>query len=94
MGLGHLRSDQLSHFKYTGSEKRGDESVYMAGPGSLEVICLEGHQATIRILESGRSPSFRHTDKTRRLIELIMVVGTIQTETCQIGLCWFDSSSC
>ena len=57
----------LSDFKYIGSEKRGDESVYMAGPGSLEVIFLEDNQATIRILESGRSPSFRHTDKTQRL---------------------------
>ena len=39
----------------------------MAGPGSLEVLFLEDNQATIRILESGRSPSFRHTDKTQRL---------------------------
>ena len=57
----------LTDLNYTGSEKRGDESVYMAGPGSLEVIFLEDNQATIRILESGRSPSFRHTDKTQRL---------------------------
>ena len=57
----------LTDFQYIGSEKRGDESVYMAGPGSLEVIFLEDNQATIRILESGRSPSFRHTDKTQRL---------------------------
>ena len=57
----------LTDFKHVGSEKRGDESVYMAGPGSLEVIFLEDNQATIRILESGRSPSFRHTDKTQRL---------------------------
>ena len=57
----------LTDFKYIGPEKRGDESVYMAGPGSLEVIFLEDNQATIRILESGRSPSFRHTDKTQRL---------------------------
>jgi len=57
----------LTDFKYIGSEKRGDESVYVAGPGSLEVIFLEDNQATIRILQSGRSPSFRHTDKTQRL---------------------------
>ena len=36
----------LTDFKYIGSEKRGDESVYMAGPGSLEVIFLEDNQAT------------------------------------------------
>ena len=47
--------------------KSGGIRVYMAGPGSLEVIFLEDNQATIRILESGRSPSFRHTDKTQRL---------------------------
>ena len=57
----------LSDFKHVGSEKWGGESVYMAGPGSLEVIFLEDNQATIRILESGRSPSFRHTNKTQRL---------------------------
>ena len=28
---------------------------------------LEDNQATIRILESGRSPAFRHADKTQRL---------------------------
>ena len=53
----------LSDLNYIGSEKRGGESVYMAGPGSLEVVFLEDNQATIRILESGRSPSCRHTDK-------------------------------
>ena len=28
---------------------------------------LEDNQATIRILESGRSPAFRHADKTQRM---------------------------
>ena len=36
----------LADFKYVGSEMRGDESVCMAGPGSLEVIFLEDNQAT------------------------------------------------
>ena len=31
------------------------------------MVFLEDNQATIRIIESGRSPSFRHTDKTQRL---------------------------
>ena len=70
-GSSHERLDQLlliSNFKYIGSEKRGGESVYMAGPGSLEVVFSEDNQATIRILESGRSPSFKlDTDKTQRL---------------------------
>jgi hypothetical protein len=57
----------LSDFICIGSEKRGGESVHMAGPGSLEVIFPENNHATIKILESGRSPSSRHTDKTQRL---------------------------
>ena len=93
MGLSHgeIRS-ALTDFNYTGSEKRGDESVYMAGPGSLEVIFLEDNQATIRILESGRSPSFRHTDKTQRL-NLSWLSEQFQTETFQTCLCWFIASS-
>ena len=35
LGLSHEKSNQLFLIL---SEKRGDESVYMAGPGSLEVI--------------------------------------------------------
>ena len=31
------------------------------------MVLLEDNQATIRILESGRSPAFRRTDKTQRL---------------------------
>ena len=31
------------------------------------MVLLEDNQATIRILEPGRSPAFRHTDKTQRL---------------------------
>ena len=57
----------LTDNQYVGNERIGDESIYMVGPGSLEVVFLEDNQATIRILETGRSPAFRHTDKTQRL---------------------------
>ena len=57
----------LTDDQYIGNERIGDESIYMVGPGSLEVVFLEDNQATIRILETGRSPAFRHTDKTQRL---------------------------
>ena len=42
--------------------------IYLVGTGAFEMVLLEDNQATIRILESGRSPAFRHTDKTQRLI--------------------------
>ena len=36
-------------------------------PHAIEPIILEDNQATIRILESGKSPAFRHADKTQRI---------------------------
>ena len=82
----------LTDFKYIGSEKRGDEGVYMAGRGSLEVVFLEDDQATIRILESGRSPSFRHKDKTQRL-NLSWLAEQFRRKQFLVGLCRFISSS-
>ena len=34
---------------------------------SVQPVVLEDNQATIRVLESGKSPAFRHADKTQRL---------------------------
>ena len=39
----------------------------MAAPHSVQPVVLEDNQATIRILESGKSPAFRHADKTQRI---------------------------
>ena len=36
-------------------------------PHAIEPVVLEDNQATIRILESGKSPAFRHADKTQRI---------------------------
>ena len=36
-------------------------------PHAIEPVILEDNQATIRILESGKSPAFRHADKTQRI---------------------------
>ena len=36
-------------------------------PHAIEPIVLEDNQATIRILESGKSPAVRHADKTQRI---------------------------
>ena len=58
--------DNLTDFEYVGDERVGSEGVTLIN-GSFEGIFLEDNQATIRILESGRSPAFRHTDKTQRV---------------------------
>ena len=39
----------------------------MSVPHSIQPVVLEDIQATIRILESGKSPAFRHADKTQRI---------------------------
>ena len=59
--------DNLTDFEYVGDERVGSEGVALMNNGSFEGIFLEDNQATIRILESGRSPAFRHTDKTQRV---------------------------
>ena len=59
--------DNLTDFDYVGDERTGSESVTLINNGSFEGVFLEDNKATIRILESGRSPAFRHTDKTQRV---------------------------
>ena len=46
---------------------KGSLDIYLIGKGAFEMVVLEDNQATIRILESRRSPAFRHADKTQRL---------------------------
>ena len=58
----------LTDFKYAGDGQQGMNDIYLVGAGASEMVLLEDDQATIRILESGRSRPFRHTDKTQRLI--------------------------
>ena len=57
----------LTDFKYAGDGQQGANDIYLVGTGAFEMVLLEDNQATIRILESGRSPAFRHTDKTQHL---------------------------
>lgn len=45
----------------------GSILITMFCPRSIQGVFIEDNQATIRILESGKSPSFRHTDKTQRV---------------------------
>ena len=48
-----------------GSDK--DIGLVVTVPHSIQPVVLEDNQATIRILESGKSPAFRHADKTQRI---------------------------
>ena len=48
-----------------GSDK--DMGLVVTVPHSIQPVVLEDNQATIRILESGKSPAFRHADKTQRI---------------------------
>ena len=59
--------EALTDFEFVGQEKMGDYMVSLFPPKSIRGIFVEDNQATIRILENGKSPSFRHTDKTQRI---------------------------
>ena len=59
--------ENLTDFDYAGNEQIGNENGTLINNSSFEGIFLEDNQATIRILESGRSPAFRHTEKTQRV---------------------------
>ena len=59
--------ESLTDFEFVGQEKMGDYMVSLFPPKSIRGIFVEDNQATIRILENGKSPSFRHTDKTQRI---------------------------
>ena len=48
-------------------KSEADIDLIMGVPHSVQPVILEDNQATIRILESGKSPAFRHADKTQRL---------------------------
>ena len=43
-------------FNYVGSDREGDQSVYLVGSGSYEAVLLKDNQATIRSIEGGKSP--------------------------------------
>ena len=54
-------------FEFVGQEKMGDYMISLFPPPSIRGVFVEDNQATIRILENGKSPTFRHTDKTQRI---------------------------
>ena len=77
----HAESEALLHLETLGIRDSGgyqfesrdpvannkDYGLIMAAPHSVQPVVLEDNQAIIRILESGKSPAFRHADKTQRI---------------------------
>ena len=59
--------EALTDLEFVGQEKMGDYNVSLFPPPSIRGVFIEDNQATIRILENGKSPTFRHTDKTQRI---------------------------
>ena len=59
--------EALMDFEFIGREKEGEQMISMFSPKSIKGVFVEDNQATIRILENGKSPTFRHTDKTQRV---------------------------
>ena len=59
--------EALTDYEFVGREKEGECMIPMFSPRSIKGEFVEDNQATIRILENGKSPTFRHTDKTQRV---------------------------
>ena len=59
--------EALTDYDFVGNERSGDVLLNLVPPQSIRGVFVEDNQATIRILENGKSPTFRHTDKTQRV---------------------------
>ena len=59
--------EALTDWDFVGKEREGDGLVSLVAPKSIQGVFIEDNQATIRILENGKSPTFRHSDKTQRV---------------------------
>ena len=66
----HRESYALRHstddYHYSPKGPEGDSSLILSAPHSIQPV-LEDNQASVRIMESGKSPAFRHADKTQRI---------------------------
>ena len=63
----HELREALTDWEFIGMERMGENMISLFPPKSLEGVFVEDNQATIKILENGKSPTFRHTDKTQRV---------------------------
>ena len=59
--------EAFTDWEFVGQEKEGSMMISMFTNKSIQGVFVEDNQATIRILETGKSPAFRHTDKTQRV---------------------------
>ena len=59
--------EALTDWEFIGMERMGDNVVSLFPSESLEGVFVEDKQATIKILENCKSPTFCHTDKTQRV---------------------------
>ena len=59
--------EAITDYEFVGREKEGECMISMFPPRSIKGVFVEDNQATIRILENGKSPTFRHADKTQRV---------------------------
>ena len=59
--------EAITDYEFVGKEKEGESMISLYAPHSIKGVFIEDNQATIRILENGKSPTFRHTDKTQRV---------------------------
>ena len=89
-----IRDSGGYHFERRGPiAKPDDYGLIVAAPRSIQPVVLEDNQAKNRILESGKSPAFRHADKTQR-INLGLDFRTIQKKALCPCVCEnFTSSS-
>ena len=59
--------EAMTDWDFIGKEREGDGLMGLIAPKSIQGVFIEDNQATIRILENGKSPTFRHSDKTQRV---------------------------
>ena len=59
--------EALAGLVFLGNERTGGMMLNLVLPQSLQRVFVEDSQATIKILEKGKSSTFSHTDKTQRL---------------------------
>ena len=59
--------EATTDWEFVGNERHGELMLSLITKQSIKGVFVEDNQATIRILESGRSPAFRRTDKTQRV---------------------------
>ena len=62
----HEIREALTDWKMLGLEREGERLVDLIAPDCIGGVFVEDNQATIKILEKGKSPKFRHADKTQR----------------------------